>query len=224
MKVALTVLWIGLTALFVIDAIAGSHALGELPRTPYVDSADIDPLALRATLSDPPRVEIGGYQQKCSDCHALFASLDVTPGDLRQHGHIALNHGINDRCYNCHAQEDRNLLVLRDGGRVGFSESQALCAQCHGTLYRDWERGMHGRTTGSWDPESSEHGRLRCVDCHDPHAPAFGPITLLPGPRPRGWRPPTTTHNEHALTPSERNPLERWKHLPSSRGSRKHHE
>jgi hypothetical protein len=58
-----------------------------------------------------------------------------------------------------------------------------LCAQCHGTTYRDWQRGMHGKTMGSWDKSSGKQRRLLCTECHNPHAPAYGRLAPLPGPR-----------------------------------------
>lgn len=156
-----------------------------------------------------PLVRIGGVTQKCSDCHALFASLEVTPSNIRQHEHIALDHGLNDRCYNCHSREDRNSLVLHDGELVSFRDSSRLCSNCHGTVYRDWERGTHGKTMGSWVVGSPEQVRLRCADCHDPHAPAFDDFAPLPGPaHPHGEDAIVAPH----VTPAQlRNPLERWK-------------
>ena len=206
MRYLLAVVWALLAVSFVLRD--GTEAVGHA-RSP-VDPSQIDPGAVRGTLSDPPHVEIGGVMQKCSDCHALFASLEVTPSEVLQHTHIAMDHGLNGRCFNCHDQEDRNTLRLQDGTRLGFDRSSELCASCHGTLYRDWERGMHGRTTGSWDRTSPEHDRLSCVECHDPHAPAFGPIELLPGPE----RPAGEAHDDGHAGPDEAqlaNPLERGK-------------
>ena len=170
---------------------------------------------IRASITDPPRVRIGGVDQKCSDCHALFASLDVTPGTIIQHGHIDMQHGMNARCFNCHFQKDRNQLVLHDGSTIGFSDSTRLCAKCHGTVFRDWELGMHGKTMGSWDADSGEQWRLRCVDCHDPHSPRFDPIELLPGPNTLRMGEP----RHHDSAAQDRNPLERWKSKLSGHGT-----
>jgi len=210
MRTLLTLLWFSLGAWFAFGSSASrDDVLGEIPASPAVDAEDIDPAPLRTPVIVPPRVRIGGVDQKCSDCHALFASLDVTPGDIRQHPHIALNHGRNDRCYNCHAQGDRNRLVLHDGETVDFDHAAELCAQCHGTVFRDWERGMHGKTLGSWVRGSDEQRRLACPECHDPHAPAFGAFVPLPGPH--TWRMGHPGEPGHEA--SERNPLERWKAL-----------
>ncbi len=214
MRAALTALWIGLALWFLFGGEgSGVTELSATELEAGVAPEDIATGPLRSTLGDPPRVVIGGVEQKCSDCHALFASLEVTPSNIRQHTHIELDHGLNDRCYNCHSQSDRNKLVMHDGSLVGFADSTTLCSKCHGTVFRDWERGMHGKTLGSWDASSGRQVRLRCVECHDPHAPAFDPFEALPGPRSRGYRPPDA-HAGHGGEPTseELNPLERWKH------------
>lgn len=55
-----------------------------------------------------------------------------------------------------------------------------LCAKCHGTIYRDWEAGVHGRQNGYWDAAKGEKTRLRCIQCHDPHSPQFKDMKPLP--------------------------------------------
>ena len=65
---------------------------------------------------------------------------------------------------------------------MGYDQVQDLCASCHGPTYRDWEKGIHGRTNGYWDTSKGEQTRLVCTQCHDPHAPAFGKLVPLPGP------------------------------------------
>ena len=172
-----------------------------------VTAEQISTAPRRVPLTDPPRVSIGGVDQKCSDCHALFNSLDVTPSDVKQHLNVEMRHGLNGRCFNCHVKDERNVLLLNDGTHVGFSDSTALCANCHGTTFRDWERGMHGRTMGSWDASSGEQWRLRCVDCHNPHSPAFGQIEPLPAPNTLRMVEP----RKHDGEAQARNPLERWK-------------
>ena len=56
------------------------------------------------------------------------------------------------------------------------------CAKCHGPVYRDWENGSHGRINGYWDQSRGTQTRRRCIECHDPHAPRFAPLTPAPGP------------------------------------------
>ena len=60
-----------------------------------------------------------------------------------------------------------------------FDESFRLCGQCHGTIYRDWRKGIHGRRRGYWNGAKSY---LLCAHCHDPHAPKFADLEPLPPP------------------------------------------
>jgi hypothetical protein len=135
-------------------------------------------------LTDPPVIAVGGYFRPCDDCHRLFQT-PAQAGVRRQllaHEHIELAHGLNDRCFNCHDRDHRERLVLRDGATVGFAESSRQCAECHGAAFRDWQRGAHGKTVGSWRADDERRRRLQCVECHDPHAPGYRPLEPLPAP------------------------------------------
>ncbi|MCA9293452.1 MAG: hypothetical protein KDA20_06540 [Phycisphaerales bacterium] len=156
--------------------------------------------------ADQPMANIGGFMQRCNDCHQLFTSEMDQTRPLAQHGHIHLEHGINNNCANCHAREDREKLILRGGVEIAFSETPRLCQQCHGPVYADWLRGTHGKTMGSWQTGSPDQVRLRCTECHDPHAPAYKPMAPLPSPNTlrMGWQGPIVEHG------AERNPLRRW--------------
>ena len=111
----------------------------------------------------------------------MFAATEGNRA-LLQHKESVLKHGMNARCLNCHFGENRDKLVLLDGTLVDFGESPRLWSQCHGTVYRDWQRGMHGKTMGSWDAASGKQYRLSCSECHDPHSLAFPAFVPLPGP------------------------------------------
>ena len=147
------------------------------PRTEpaVVGAAAIDPAPLRTVLGDPPRIDIGGYMQTCSECHDIFESRPDAEVNLLQHQHIVLDHGLNDRCYNCHSEEDRDKLVLHGEREIGYDEVETLCAKCHGPTFRDWERGMHGRTKARWDAAPGATERLLCTECHDPPRPGLRP-------------------------------------------------
>lgn len=175
--------------------------------TPGVDASLLRAGARRETLGDPPLVNIAGFEQRCNACHKLFRSNWDGKRALTQHQHIALAHGINNQCDNCHAREDRERLVLHDGSQVPFTRTETLCAQCHGPVFRDWERGTHGKMLGSWDPGAASARRLSCAECHDPHAPAFDPIAPLPGPNTLRMGEPGEKDGGHG---AERNPLRRW--------------
>lgn len=139
----------------------------------------------RQALGDPPVIHLNGYDRTCMDCHKLFPPRANPPTRLFVHDHVKLNHGINDQCRNCHDLENRDRLVLRGNKTIPFTDSVLLCANCHGPTYRDWERGMHGRSQGFWDKRKGDLKRLDCVDCHDPHSPrepAMLPVAPLPAP------------------------------------------
>jgi hypothetical protein len=89
-------------------------------------------------------------------------------------------------CLDCHHAEDRNYLVpLSDGKAIKFEHSYLLCGKCHGTKYRDWRYGIHGRRTGYWNGEKTYY---LCTSCHDPHSPKFKPLQPMPPPH-KPWTP-----------------------------------
>lgn len=175
-----------------------------------VDAREITTNPLRIAMTDPPTTMMGGYDLTCRECHQLFASMPETTRKLTQHTNIRLDHGLNDRCFNCHDRKDRNLLTLPGNKTIPYREVATLCATCHGTTFRDWEQGMHGRTNGHWDPAYGEQRRLTCSECHDPHAPAFGQMTALPGPHTLRMGDQT----RHPVDESKRkhNPLRKWQY------------
>jgi len=129
-----------------------------------------------------PEIEIASYTYQCSECHALFPSPSETTRPLTQHRHIRLEHGINNRCFNCHHRDNRDVFVDYKGDPIPYDQPQLLCAKCHGPVYRDWTNGVHGRTDGYWNTELGEPDRKKCIECHDPHTPAFAPLKPAPGP------------------------------------------
>jgi len=129
----------------------------------------------------PPPLSEGIFP--CSDCHEDMEA-DPTPRALDEHEDITdrFSHAKQRRwCLDCHNPEDRDRLRLADGSLIGFEESYVLCGQCHGTIYRDWKAGVHGKRTGYWN--GRKEYRL-CVHCHDPHSPRFKPIAPEPAPQP----------------------------------------
>lgn len=86
-------------------------------------------------------------------------------------------------CNFCHDLDNLDQLKLLDGRMATFDESARLCGQCHGDKRRDWEAGIHGLQTGSWQ---SAHVRRACTACHDPHAPKRPTFEALPPPQLRG--------------------------------------
>ncbi len=91
--------------------------------------------------------------------------------------------GGNLWCLSCHNPDDRDKLIKINGESLTFNESHLLCGECHGPKLRDWDRGIHGKTTGFWDmTEDSISERKLCVECHNPHSPAFPSMQPLAGP------------------------------------------
>lgn len=124
----------------------------------------------------------------CSQCHG-----EMEPNPERRpleamHSDIVLRHDEEHRwCLDCHDMKDRDHLRLASGSLVPFTESYRLCGQCHGTQFRDWRTGIHGKRTGFW---SGPKRYLLCVNCHNPHSPHFAPLKPLPPPiRPQYLRP-----------------------------------
>ncbi|UCF30683.1 MAG: hypothetical protein JSV26_11645 [bacterium] len=117
----------------------------------------------------------------CSDCHE-DQEVNYERREMEDfHEEIRIiNHNEEERwCLDCHNPEDRDVLRLASGRLVSFEESYYLCGQCHGTIFRDWKAGVHGRRTGEWNGRKTY--RL-CVHCHNPHQPRFKPVAPKPPP------------------------------------------
>ena len=150
----------------------------DLALPPEVEAAGPDEAAGNYRVPPPPFSEEGIYP--CSECHADM-EVDTTRRELEDfHEDIHLDHGPGDRwCFDCHNPDDRDRLRLANGTLIGFDESYRLCGQCHGTIFRDWREGIHGRRVGYWNGAKSY---LLCAHCHNPHAPRFPEIEPLPPP------------------------------------------
>ncbi len=188
-----------------------------------VDASQIDSSPIRQMLGDSPTARIGGVDQSCTACHGALLGTTRRNAPLAQHQHVKLNHGINDDCLNCHDAEERDKLALRTGQKISFKMSHQLCAQCHGTTYRDWQDGMHGKTLGSWQLQSRQRRSLKCVECHDPHAPAFDSFEPLPGPHTLRM-PPEHQKNQDKIddgkpATASPSPLRRWSWPTDKEGS-----
>ena len=120
----------------------------------------------------------------CSSCHAGM-DLNAKRRELKEeHTSIKLHHAESMRwCLDCHDPHNRDKLKLANGDLIDFTESYQLCGQCHGTNYRDWKAGIHGKRTGYFDGKKMYY---LCVNCHNPHDPKFKPLKPEPPPfRPR---------------------------------------
>lgn len=116
----------------------------------------------------------------CSDCHDPEPDADTSRIEELFHEEIVMDHDNDNMwCYSCHSGPDRGELHLSSNEAVPLSESYRLCGQCHGSEYRNWEAGDHGKRTGSWS--GVKEYRL-CSSCHDAHSPRIQAIEPLPAP------------------------------------------
>ena len=121
---------------------------------------------------------------RCETCHdqAPDPTWQPAPGEYF-HSNIEVEHGPL-KCAQCHDAETR-ALHLADDEILPWVDVLRLCAQCHGTQYRDYTHGAHGGMNGHWDVRQGTRERNNCVDCHTPHAPAFGKRKPVFPPRDR---------------------------------------
>lgn len=137
-----------------------------------------------------PRYRLGAFTYECNECHRSVPFPRAVGQELTKHDEIQLAHGRNTRCLNCHHSVNREVFVDQFGEEIPWDQPQLLCSKCHGPVYRDWQRGSHGRINGYWDQSRGEQIRLKCIECHDPHDPPFPPLASAPAPQTPFSRPP----------------------------------
>lgn len=124
----------------------------------------------------------------CMTCHGVREEAHQLPADASElglpHSGLELKHG-GLPCASCHSPERADQLRLADDTRIPLTEAMRLCSQCHGPQRRDYDHGAHGGMRGHWDLQAGARVRNHCVDCHNPHAPAFPQVQPMPGPRDR---------------------------------------
>src|SRR5262245_47564318 len=146
-------------------ACASCH--GEAADTPFAKSKPLTLMARCVACHEERKQPVS-----CETCHKDTKE--------KKHANIVLHHAEEQRgCLDCHDANDRDRLRLANGTTIAFEESFKLCGQCHGTQYRDWKVGLHGKRTGEWN--GRREYRL-CVSCHWPHAPRFAPMKPMPRP------------------------------------------
>ena len=165
----------------------------KLPPIPLVDTNFISTATARMSALDLTRSGGDLSDFDCYTCHergkVLKLKLDGEGNVIvpKEHEDVKMAHGRHNRnnnCYNCHDEANLELLQTRDGRHLKIVESPALCGSCHGPTYRDWEAGVHGRTSGFWKRELGPIDRKACPSCHNPHSPAFPSREPAPGPHP----------------------------------------
>jgi hypothetical protein len=127
----------------------------------------------------PPPFSDGMFP--CKECHDPTLPVNSERRQLKMaHEDVVLRHDEKHRwCFDCHSDKDRDKLHLAGGELVDFSEAYRLCGQCHGDKLSDWQVGVHGRRSGSWNGDKTY---LACASCHSAHAPAFKPLKPSPAP------------------------------------------
>lgn len=137
-----------------------------------------------------------GWTYNCMECHKLLTARWSYDRAMAEHQDIKLEHGNNRFCLNCHHATNRNAFADYDGSEIAQADVVLLCAKCHGTTYRDWKAGVHGRSNGYWKADLGAKTKLRCIQCHDPHHPKFPSVTPLAPLRypARAAYPPEATH------------------------------
>jgi hypothetical protein len=122
----------------------------------------------------------------CFICHAFWVPIPTsieTSNPRFAHANIVLNHGSNDRCYNCHQITDRNMYIANNSSSIMSQTPEQLCSRCHGLIYNDWTMGTHGKWTGKFQPDKLyDRKTYTCTECHDPHNPLFRYNVIAPPP------------------------------------------
>ncbi|HYD43081.1 MAG TPA: cytochrome c3 family protein [Anaeromyxobacter sp.] len=146
---------------------------GEPKPAPAAEAASTAAPAL--VQAEPPPFTEGIFP--CSQCHAeLPRNAERRELAFHEEQQSVLAHGPERWCLDCHDVANRDVLHLTSGAPVPFTESYRLCGQCHGDKLRDWRAGIHGKRVGRWDGAKTY---FLCVNCHDPHAPAFRGVTAV---------------------------------------------
>jgi hypothetical protein len=161
------------------------------PKPGEATTEDVIHLPARLTAIESQRTDALGKPLRvpCRDCHSLpIAEERKHDASLLEafHRGLVVNHG-DLGCGACHAAERPDALALAGGETIPMQDAMRLCAQCHGTQYRDYRRSAHGGASGYWDRSRGPRLRNHCVDCHDPHAPSY--VGALPAFPPRDRRP-----------------------------------
>jgi hypothetical protein len=160
---------------------------------PLVETHFLDTATVRPSYADFERAGEDLSDFDCYLCHEkgqpppLRFDADHNLIIPEEHSNIVMGHGRHDRnnnCFNCHNETNLEVFQTLDGRELKFAESTALCGSCHGPTYRDWEAGVHGRTSGYWNLSLGAAEREDCVNCHDPHSPKFPSRQPAPGPHP----------------------------------------
>jgi len=135
----------------------------------------------------------------CGSCHKQHSTPPFARSaeDLKEfHAGFRFKHG-NIACGACHDLQDRDQLRLADDRRISMSSVIELCSQCHGPQARDYAHGAHGGMNGYWDLRRGDRVRNVCVDCHNPHVPAYPQFAPVQRPGDRFLDAPAPAGGHH---------------------------
>ena len=181
------VVW-GLTCLMLLSASCYSRPESQpLPRKKAARAGEIRIHTPKRLTHVEVNTDSGSQWIPCQTCHSLRDSkpLPTSMASLKEfHSGKRFAHG-ELACAACHAEGQPPRLRLADGAHLEMAEAMQLCGQCHGQQLRNYEDGSHGGMKGYWDTTRGDRQRNHCVDCHDPHQPAFDQVRPKPPPRDR---------------------------------------
>ena len=132
----------------------------------------------------------------CFICHSVQVPDPNVIRPQFAHVTIKLDHGANNRCYNCHHIYDRDNLAGDGETKISFTTPEKLCARCHGIIVKDWMEGTHGLRQGGWLVKDGQSPvNYTCTQCHDPHSPKFKYGIAAPAPT---WPDKTIRKDRHS--------------------------
>ncbi len=200
---------------FANESLSDEAALGagdndEANQSGTGSGAALHPVIIRQP-SGPPRIHLAGADPQgrassvaCSTCHKIrkpnmdnksVASLDEF------HRGMTFNHG-KLVCYACHNPDNADQLRLADGTSVTYTNVMSLCSQCHSKQAESFAHGAHGGMNGFWDLTRGPQTKNNCIDCHDPHEPAYPKMIVSFKPKDR-FNEPAADSNEHEGTATD---------------------
>jgi len=191
-----------LSLVFIADLLGKPAKPGNIP---LVGTNFLDRATVRRSYADLIQAKEDLSDFDCYVCHekgkAPQLRFDTNQSLIvpKEHANIVMHHGTHERnnnCFNCHNETNLEQLQTKDKSELKLSNSTPLCGSCHGPTYRDWEAGVHGRTSGYWDRAQGEIDRNDCVNCHNPHSPKFPGRKPAPGPHPLRGTPELTSPTE----------------------------
>lgn len=156
-----------------IDAESKNYP-GSITSDPLIEELDLMEVTAQGKTFLIPKRKEHMTMYACNECHS--STLEEMQQDQlalkRSHWDITLEHGNAHtmNCITCHNGATMNELHSLTGEKIDFNQSYLLCAQCHNTQFKDWAGGAHGKNIGGW---AAPRAINTCVNCHNPHKPAF---------------------------------------------------